>query len=264
MAILCYKIVGQHEPNDRSTTGAIEGHLSAVIKSDHPDAKAQVYSELVANRLAMFLGIPVALGVPAKDIRIRDELRFASLRAWEEQHDLYDFTSSDDRGLDPPENLPVGMITDLGHANEFVQLSELYPREISQIAVFDLWIGNADRHLNFKAELSKSDRGIIFALDQGSSLLSCKANIDTSLDQLCVASFPSFHPFQKLVNPIYVGQMVERISNMPEWAIEAATVYDDIIGNVTMADQYALYEVLIHRKRFLKEQINMLVAQSQQ
>lgn len=261
MAILCYKIVAQHEDNARSTTGAKEGHLSAVIKSDHPDAGAQVYSELVANRLAMFLGIPVALGVPAKDAHVHDELRFASLRAWEDQHDLYDFTCNDDRCLEPPDDLPLGMMSDLGHTTEFLKLSQLYPREVSQIAVFDLWIGNEDRPLNFKAELSKADRGIIFALDQGSSLLSCRAKIDSSLDQLYNPKFPSFHPFQKLVNPIYVGQMVERISNMPEWAIEAASVYDDIIGNVTIADQYALYEVLIHRKRFLKEQIKILLTQ---
>jgi hypothetical protein len=37
-----------------------------VLKCDHEVAQSQVYSELVANRLAMFLGIPVLVGVPAR------------------------------------------------------------------------------------------------------------------------------------------------------------------------------------------------------
>ena len=65
MPILCYEITGSASPNQRSTTGALDGQLAAVLKVDHEVAKAQVYAELVANRLAMFLGIPVVVGVPA-------------------------------------------------------------------------------------------------------------------------------------------------------------------------------------------------------
>ena len=64
MPILSYKILEKTKPNEISTTGAEEGVLSILIKTDNEHYKAQVYSELVANRLAMFLGIPVAIGVP--------------------------------------------------------------------------------------------------------------------------------------------------------------------------------------------------------
>lgn len=66
MAILCCEITGSSQPNVRSMTGAEDCHIGAVIKCDHREASAQLYSELGANRLAMFLGIPVAVGVLAR------------------------------------------------------------------------------------------------------------------------------------------------------------------------------------------------------
>jgi len=253
LSILCYTVAATLDPNQLSTTGAQDGHLSAILKLDHPDAQAQVYSELVANRLAMFLGLPIAIGVPAKETGDTEIMRFASLLAHESDKDFYDFTKSDDRAIDAPDDAPDGIFDEVGHVKELLQLSKIYPKELSFLAVFDLWIGNEDRPLNFKAELSKEDRGIIFAVDHGSSLLACRSNVDKSLDLLLSNEFPNFHPFQKLVNPVFVGQMIERISTMPDWAIEAATIYNDIIGNVTIDYQYALYEVLILRKKALND-----------
>ncbi|MFN3709514.1 MAG: hypothetical protein ACK4S8_03010 [Alishewanella aestuarii] len=256
MSVLCYQIAARLKPNEKSTTGAQDGHLSVVIKSDQPECKAQVYSELVANRLAMFLGIPVALGVPAKSHHDASAVHFASLKAHEADRDFYDFTDDDDRAEEPPEDAPEGLHIEQGHLHELISLSKIYPKEISYIAVFDLWIGNEDRPLNFKAELSKGDRGVLFAVDHGSSLLACRSNLDASLELLYKETYPSFHPFQKLVNPVFVGQMIERICSMPDWAIESATVFNDIIGNVTLAEQYAMYSVLIERKRMLNRLVN--------
>ncbi|SMG62583.1 conserved hypothetical protein [methanotrophic bacterial endosymbiont of Bathymodiolus sp.] len=49
------------------------------------------------------------------------------------------------------------------------------------------------------------------------------------------------------------------IKSMPDWAIEAAAVYDDVIGNVTLMDQYALLDVLQRRKKHLGEQVKRLL-----
>lgn len=259
MPVLSYHIAQNVKPNPVSTTGAEEGHLSILIKSDSPECNGQVYSELVANRLAMFLGLPVALGVPAKQFAKEDSLRFASLMAFEDGHEIYDFTCMDYRCLDLPDSAPEGMIEITDHAPELLKLAEIYPVEISQMAVFDLWIGNEDRLLNFKAELSKGDRGVMFALDHGSALLACSQKIDASLEKLESEGFPSFHPFQKLIHSMYAGEMVERIKSMPDWAIESAAVYDDVIGNVTLMDQYALLDVLQRRKKYLGEQVKRLL-----
>lgn len=262
MAILCYEISGAASPNPRSSTGALDGQLSAVLKVDHEAAKAQVYAELVANRLAMFLGIPVVVGVPARGSPPDTQLRFAALRAAEAGLDVYDFTADD--ASDPDEDdaaepLPAGMYRNSGHARPMAALCQKYPLEAAAIAVFDLWIGNEDRALNFKAELAAGDRGVMFALDQGSSLLACRPTIDQSLAWLGRCDYPSFHPFQKLVNARYCGAMVERICTMPDWAILSATTYDDTVGNVTLDEQYATYAALIERKRVLGDLVDWVL-----
>ena len=255
MPILCYEITGPATPNPRSTTGAEDGQLSAVLKCDHEAAQSQVYAELVANRLALFLGIPVLVGVPARALATDDRLRFAALRAIEVGLDVYDFTA-DDRS-DPDEDpedappVPAGMYRHAGHARAMTVLAQKYPKETADLAVFDLWIGNEDRALNFKADLGAQDRGLMFALDQGSSLLACRPTVDESLEWLARADFPSFHAFQKLVDARYCRAMVERISAMPDWAILSATTYDDTVGNVTIDEQVAAYLALTERKRFL-------------
>ncbi len=255
MPILCYEITGTTTPNLRSTTGALDGQLSAVLKVDHEAARAQVYAELVANRLAMFLGIPVVVGVPARGGQSGARLHFAALRAAEAGLDVYDFTADDDADPDDEdehaEPLPAGMYRNSGHARPMAALCQKYPLEAAAIAVFDLWIGNEDRALNFKAELAGGDRGVMFALDQGSSLLACRPTVDQSLQWLTRADYPSFHPFQKLVNARYCGAMVERICSMPDWAILSAAAYDDTVANVTLDEQYAAYDALLERKRVL-------------
>lgn len=255
MAILCYQITGSVQPNARSTTGAEDGHIGAVLKGDHKEANAQLYSELAANRLAMFLGIPVVVGVPARRSSEAVGMRFAALRAAEAGLDIYDFTD-EDRGEnvdddDADADLPLGVYRNTGHVRAMSSLCQKYPFEAAAIAVFDLWIGNEDRALNFKGQIRGEERGVIFALDQGSSLLACRSTIDNSLVELSDHSYPSFHPFQKLVNARYCGAMIERIQSMPDWAIEAATVYQDTVGNVILPDQYQCYERLRERKAIL-------------
>lgn len=259
MPVLTYKILEKTKFNEISTTGAEEGVLSILIKTDNENYKAQVYSELVANRLAMFLGIPVALGVPAKHSATKDRLSFASLIAFEDDREIYDFTHMDHRSLEPPRHVPKGILQEMDHLREVIKLTKLYPLETAFLTVFDYWVGNEDRSYNFKAELSKGNRGIIFALDHGSSLLACKSTIDQSLEQLEQPSYPRFHPFQKMVNPLYAGEMIERIINMPDWAIESATIFDEAIGNVIPMDQIALFEVLRVRKMYLRQQIQNII-----
>jgi len=262
MPILCYEITGISGANALSTTDAQEGHLGAIVKGDHDAAQGQIYSELVANRLAMFLGIPVAVGVPARSQDAPLSLRFACLRAAEHGLDMYDFTENDlgDAYPDDDESVvPNGMYRTAGHVHAMTLLSQKYPLEIASVAVFDLWIGNEDRPLNFKAELNNSGRGVMFALDQGSSVLACQPTIDSSLEYLAKPDFPSFHPFQNLVNAKYCNDMVEKIISMPDWAILAATSFDDTIGNVTIAEQVAAYEALIQRKLFLSELVSRVL-----
>jgi len=260
MPILCYQISGPLEANERSTTGAANGHVAAVIKRDHEEAAAQVYSELAANRLASFLGIPVVAGVAARDPSNPDLLRFAALRAADSHLDIYDFSADpmDEASCAdiPPQQ---GMLRTIAHPTATQQLCAKYPVEAAHIAVFDLWICNLDRDYNFKAELNSPNRGIIFAMDQGSSLLACRSTVAKSLEALQSTDTPSSHPFQSLVDGRLCGQMVERILSLPDWALEAATTYDDTIGNVILPDQYTTYEALSERRKHLGQLVDRIL-----
>lgn len=108
MPLMHYKIIEILEKNIDSTTDSHYGNLSILIKNDHIEAEAQVYSELVANKLAILLGIPVAVGVPAKFSKTNNLTNFVSLIAFEEGKEIYDFTKLDHRDLELPQNLREG------------------------------------------------------------------------------------------------------------------------------------------------------------
>ncbi|MDD2934021.1 MAG: hypothetical protein PHO76_09070 [Methylotenera sp.] len=260
MPILTYELGARSTPNDRSTTGARDGYVAAIIKQDSELRPAQVYSELAANRLAQFLGLPVAVGVAVQSQRMLNSLRFASLKASESELDYYDFTDYDTSFDEISDvNIVPGMHIESGHVIALREVCERYPLETAQIAVFDLWIGNDDRPGNLKAELSKDNFGAIFAMDQGASLLSCAPRRHQAIALLNSYEFPRYHAFQKLVSPMYCGEMIERISTIPDWAMHAAMTYDDNVGSVTIAEQYEVCEILKTRRTFLRDLVTKVL-----
>ena len=74
-------------------------------------------------------------------------------------------------------------------------------------------------------------------MDQEASLLSCTDRRPLALELLRSADFPRFHAFQKLVSPLYCGEMIERITAIPDWAMYAAMTFDDNMGSVTIAPE---------------------------
>lgn len=248
MALLSYRLDQAVSPNARSTTDALDGLLKVIVKNDGQEAPAQVYSELVANRLSLFLGIPVALGVAARFKGDAQVGRFASLCAHDD--DFVDFTADPSDGDSPG---------DAWSEKHFKVLCDKYPIETSFLAVFDVWIGNCDRAYNLKARMDKDSPGLLFAIDHGSSLLSCSASIPKSMTRLESGDFPKSHIFTGLVDPVQCGVMVERIQNLPEWAMQNAIVCDEAVGSVLPTDQYVLLELLIDRKRKLTKLVERVL-----
>ena len=260
MPILTYELGTRTTPNSRSTTGARNGHVAAIIKHDSEMRPAQVYSELAANRLAQFLGLPVAIGVAVRAKRSNDSLHFASLKAAESGLDYYDFTDYNTSFNDEVEEEVVpGMHVESGHISALKKVCERYPLQTAHIAVFDLWIGNDDRPGNLKADLADESFGAIFAMDQGASLLSCASSRHEAIARLNSREFPSFHAFQKLVSPMYCGEMIERICALPDWAMYAAMTFDDNVGDVTIAEQYEVCELLKTRRAFLRDLVSKVL-----
>ena len=77
MSFLTYRLSRRLRTVGEGATQAHYGEVEAIIKQDHAQARVQVYSELVANRLAALIGVDVATGaLVAHDTG----LKFASLR----------------------------------------------------------------------------------------------------------------------------------------------------------------------------------------
>lgn len=263
MSILSYRTSGAEQSLELHTsTGATKGHIKAVFKHDSQENHSQVYSELVANRLAQLLGLPVALGVGISDNGNQSITRFASLWVEDVTSKVFDFTTENPVHFQP--QIPDAQCNI--HRDfywEYEKLCKTHPIEAAQIAVFDLWVGNEDRELNLKGRLegkiSEHELNVFFALDQGDSLMSCGPTKEESLVRLGSPSFPDFSPMKGLLQPFECGLMIERIKSLPEWALTSAIVCGVQVGSVTPDMQYMLFDVLDKRRKFLGELVERVL-----
>ena len=130
MSFLTYRLNGHLRTVDEGATQAHYGEVEAIIKQNHAQARVQVYSELVANRLAALIGVDVVTGaLVAHDTG----LKFASLRL---------------------SNIAAGAIC-IETEEQFDRATSRYASQCAKIAVFDLWIGNEDRGDNLMASIGK-------------------------------------------------------------------------------------------------------------
>jgi hypothetical protein len=210
------------------------GEVSAVIKQDCEESRAQVYSEYVGSKLAALLGVQAAAGVFVAHSR---GLRYASLVIAEVGFSLSDI--------------------DYTQAEEVAQR---YPVEAAKIAVFDIWIGNFDRAGNLRANLGESTDNLIVGLDHGACLLSGGDDLDAALNRLLDPTWPPNHIFGGLVKNCFVQSMVERVQRLSDEAIQEACMLGGTVGSVMPTDQAMLAEVLIRRRQWLPEMVtNMLL-----
>ena len=148
MSFLTYRLSRRLGTMAEGATGAHLGEVQAIIKQDHATARVQVYSELVAHRLAALVGVDVATGaLVAHDTG----LKYASLRL---------------------ANIAAGA-TVIETEEQFEQASQRYASQFARIAVFDLWIGNEDRVCNLMASIGPDAENLIVAFDHGRTLLGC-------------------------------------------------------------------------------------------
>lgn len=262
MVILSYALDGKERPLDKlqTSTGAKKGSVKAIIKYDNEEAPTQVYSEFVANRLAQFLGLPVAIGVPINnnDGHVN---RFASLWVSDTNTDgFFDFSEQEPTNRSLPDDEAA---QSRDYYWEYKALCELYPIETAKLAVFDLWTGNDDRTINMKGILNAAHHahGVnrLYAIDQGSSLLSCSYNVTRSIERLESDTFPSRSPMQGFVNQAECSYMVERIRSIPDWALESAVLCDIQIGSVMPDMQYMLLDILDKRRKFLSDMVQRVL-----
>ena len=220
-----------------SSTGACYGDIEAVVKRDTPDAPAQVYCEYVAARLASLVGINVATGVLVPHAK---GLMYASL--------------SISQVGSPLEKV------DMSNIDEF---KKRHPVEAAGLAVFDLWVGNADRVGNVLASMGLSMDDVVAGIDNGACLLNTENNSEKSLAFLSNADQPDYHLFGSGHPKVYCDVVIDRIESLSDLAINEACVLGDTVGSVMLPEQAEVSEVLRWRRdgnRLRKLVYNVLVS----
>lgn len=230
---ITYTLKNVRTPVGHGATAPDFGEVTAVIKQDNEESRAQVYSEYVATRLAALLGVQTATGVFVAHSR---GLRYASLVLAEVGFSLTDI--------------------DYEHAEE---VTERYPVEAAKLAVFDIWIGNMDRAGNVRANLGESTDNIMVGIDHGGSLLSIADNKDIALDRLNDQEWPPVHIFQGYVQRYFVEPTMQRIQRLSDEAIQEACMLGGTVGSVMPTDQAMLAEMLIKRRDWLPDMVEKIL-----
>lgn len=224
MGFLTYNLKWRTEQidGDHSSTGACYGDLEAVIKRDTASAPAQVYCEYVASRLASLVGINMAAGVLVPH---STGLMYASLT-----------------------------VSQVGRPLHKVDLTNLadfrwrHPVEAARLAVFDLWVGNADRVGNVLASMGLTMDDVVAGIDNGACLLNAENSSAASLALLNDEEQPDFHLFGTGHPWVYCEEVIERIEGLPDLAIDDACVLGDTVGSVMLPEQAEVSEVLKWRR----------------
>lgn len=207
---------------DVSSTGACYGDVEAIVKKDTAGAPAQVYCEYVAARLAALIGINVAAGVLVPH---STGLMYASLTVSQVGSPLQkvDFSNLDD-------------------------FKRRHPVEAARLAVFDLWVGNADRVGNVLASMGMTMEDVVAGIDNGACLLNADNTSAASIALLKDEEQPDFHLFGTGHPWVFCEEVIERIEGLPDLVIDDACVLGDTVGSVMLPEQAEVSEVLKWRR----------------
>ncbi len=203
--------------------------LRGILKFDHPqEAPNCVYNELVAMRLGVCLGAPIAMGTLVAAERGE---AFVSLMVGATNFTLPDLDS--------------GMRE---------SASKKFPLHAATLLAFDIFIGNIDRECNLKVDMKRPGMQIFSAFDHSHSLLDSSLDVEASLKELgSNALILGGHPFIKTAGVTFAEtlQVAERISKLPEEMIFNACVFGEKFRCVTVDQQERLAEALLHRRKVL-------------
>ena len=191
MSFVTYRLIRRLRTVGQGATEARYGEVEAVIKQDHGEARGQVYSELLANRLAALVGVDVAAGaLVAHDTG----LKYASLR-------LSNIAANE---------------TCIETEEQFRHTIRRYANQCAKIAVLDLWIGNEDRVGNLMGSIGPDAEYLVMAFDHGRTLLGCIDDAFKAVDYLNDPEVPNTHPMAGMLSRDYCERMVKRVQGIPE------------------------------------------------
>ncbi|MCG7946237.1 MAG: hypothetical protein N0C84_07825 [Candidatus Thiodiazotropha taylori] len=203
------------------------------MKLDGPESPHCVYNEQVALKLAQTLHIPTANGVL---VTVGDGPAYASLEI----------------------ALPGIPLPDL-HRGLYSKAANAYPDAAAATFVFDLWIGNTDRHNNIKASLVTPNMPLYLAFDHSHALLNIESSAMKSIQTLRDANsiIITNHPFVGLTDMQLVDKWVGRIASTPPEFIDECCLIGRPFRNVSVRIQTCLANALKFRASQLTKIITM-------
>lgn len=203
--------------------------LRGILKFDHPqDAPNCVYNELVAMRLGVCLGAPIAMGTLVAAERGEG---FVSLMVGATNFTLPDL----DKAL-------------------WGSAAKKFPVHAASLLAFDIFIGNIDRRDNLKVDMKRPGMQFFAAFDHSHCLLDADLDYEMSLKLLGSNDLMlNEHPFFKAPGMTFeqVFHCAQRISKLPEEMIVNSCVFGEKFRSVTLDQQEMLAEALLHRRKVL-------------
>lgn len=207
--------------------------LSGILKFDaSTEAPNCVYDEMVAMRLGICVGAPVASG--ALVVAERGE-GFVSLMVGARNFRLPDLDQ------------------------EFwADAATAFPNHAALLLAFDIFIGNGDRRSNIKADIKRKNLQFFAGFDHSHCLLDAVLDVEESIERLASGDLIlQEHPFFKVPGLARerVGYYVDRISNMSDDSIVSACVFGEVFRRVTVDQQERLAEALCSRRDALRNTV---------
>lgn len=203
--------------------------LRGILKFDHPqDAPNCVYNELVAMRLGVCLGAPIAMGTLVAAERGEG---FVSLMVGATNFTLPDL----DSGLRE-------------------SAAKKFPLHAASLLAFDIFIGNIDRECNLKVDMKRPGMQFFAAFDHSHCLLDNNLDTEISLRDLGSSELIlNEHPFFKTSGVTFEQTLIcaQQISKLPEEMIVNSCVFGEKFRCVTLDQQERLAEALLHRRKVL-------------
>jgi hypothetical protein len=203
--------------------------LHGILKFDHPqEAPNCVYNELVAMRLGVCVGAPIAMGTMVAAERGEG---FVSLMIGATNFTLPDLDSA-----------------------LWAKASTTFPSHATALLTFDIFIGNNDRSGNLKVDMKRPGMKFFAAFDHSHCLLDANLDYENSLNQLNSNDLMlTEHPFFKAPGVTFRQAILyaERIAKLSDEIIFNCCVFGEKFRGVSLEQQESLAKALTYRRKNL-------------
>lgn len=217
----------------------------------NPNANKHLVHEIIANRLAQYLNLPIAIGQIiyfSKEL-IENTMEISEFKVQPGPHFGTVFYKNKAR---PTNNERIKKCINL--------------QDMAGVIVFDHWVHNRDRADNFWNLIIDEgvDQNRLYMIDQAGCFYSSRRNKETLKDRARSIrihwgkTYKQFQPF--LTKDQSFMEYVTKIEQLPDSEIKKIVFSTPAEWEPDLQELEAIYEYLIIRKPLIREMISQLIA----